>query len=182
MRKHIAVLVTALLSVPAWAADPKGPGIPNFHKVNDRLYRGGQPNSQGWKSLADLGVKTVIDLRRQDEHSTAAEAQAVQAVGMRYVNVPMQGIVSPGDDKIARILSLLDSKDPVFVHCKAGKDRTGTVIACYRIARDRWQNQKALDEAKTYGMHWIEVGMKRYIMSFHAAPVLADLEPVASRP
>ena len=57
--------------------------IPNFHRVNQTVYRGGQPGSEAWQSLAKMGVKTVIDLRREDEHSTAAEAQAVAAAGIR---------------------------------------------------------------------------------------------------
>jgi protein tyrosine/serine phosphatase len=102
-------------------------------------------------------VKTVIDLRREGEdgeHSIRAEAKAVETAGMRYVSVPMNGIVAPTHEQIARIMAVLDSNEPVFVHCKKGKDRTGTVVACYRIARDRWTNQKAMAEAKSHGLHW----------------------------
>jgi uncharacterized protein (TIGR01244 family) len=166
--RQLCVLALSLCSLPAWAAGVTAPGIRNFHQVNERIYRGGQPTDEGWNSLAGLGVKTVIDLRREGEdgHSIAAEAQVVEAAGMRYVSVPMEGIVSPGDEQISKILGLMDSEAPVFVHCKEGKDRTGTAIACYRIAHDRWQSQKAMDEAKSFGMHWYEVGMKQYIMNF----------------
>ena len=155
------------LSVLAWAGDIPVPGIPNFHKINERLYRGGQPTGNAWDSLARLGVQTVIDLRREDEHSTEAEARAVKAAGMRYVNVPMNGNVVPREtDIIIKILRILDSGDRVFVHCKQGKDRTGTVVACYRIAADGWENRKALWEAKSLGMHWYKLGMKSYILGF----------------
>jgi tyrosine-protein phosphatase SIW14 len=140
--------------------------IPNFHQVNQHVYRGGQPGPEAWQSLAKMGVKTVIDLRREDEHSTAAEAQAVAAAGMSYVNVPMKGVVAPTNEQIAKVLTLLDSNEPVFVHCKRGADRTGTVIACYRIAHDRWQRQRALEEAKSYGMGAVQLGLKHYIMGF----------------
>jgi len=116
-----------------------------------------------------MGIKTVIDLRREDEHSTAAEAQAVAAAGMNYVNVPMKGVVAPTNEQIAKLLALLDSSEPVFVHCKRGADRTGTVIACYRIAHDRWQHQLALQEAKSFGMGLVQVGLKHYIMAFQPA-------------
>src|SRR3979409_1127494 len=96
---------------------------------------------RAWPSL---GVKTVIDLRLEDEHPTRLEAQAVQAVGMRYVNIPMHGVVAPSDDQIAKVLALLDADSPVFVHCKRGADRTGAVIACYRMAHDRWDSRRAL--------------------------------------
>ena len=169
LKLHRAVAALALSCIalvgPALAETP---AIPNFHQVNDHLFRGGQPAPEHWQSLAKMGVKTVVDLRREgeEEHSTAAEAKAVAAAGMIYVNVPMKGVVSPTNEQIAKILALLDSKEPVFVHCKRGSDRTGTVIACYRISHDRWQRQQALQEAKSLGMGLVQLGLKKYIMSF----------------
>jgi tyrosine-protein phosphatase SIW14 len=188
-RRRVFVLVAAFLSIPLcpiWAADIAAPGIPNFHEVADHIYRGGQPTAEGWLSLSHLGVKTVIDLRRDGEHSVKAEQQAVEAAGMHYVNIPLKGIVAPPDEKIQKALALLEAspEQPVFVHCKQGRDRTGTVIACYRIAYDGWQNQAALREAKSYGMHRMEVGMKRYILGF-SAPIqnaVAEAAPSKSLP
>jgi len=145
------------------------PGVPNFHRVDQQVFRGAQPTGAGWNSLAKLGVKVVLDLRQDKEggeHMISVEAKAVQEAGMRYVNVPMKGVVAPSDDQIAKILTILNGPDPVFVHCRQGKDRTGVAIACYRIAHDRWDNKRALDEAKALGMHWHEVGIKRYISHF----------------
>ena len=177
-RWGLAILLLAL-SLPASPAhvETSGkvlsivqvPGIPNFHKVNDHIFRGGQPSPDSWHSLAKLGVKTVIDLRREDEHSTAAEAQAVAAAGMNYFNVPMKGVVSPTNEQIATVLALLNSEDVVFVHCKRGADRTGTVVACYRIKYDQWDRKQALNEAKSLGMAWTQLGLKQYIMMFHPA-------------
>jgi len=66
-------------------------------------------------------------------------------------------------------MALLNSNEPVFVHCKRGSDRTGTVIACYRISHDRWQQKQALQEAKSHGMGLVQVGLKRYIMTYHSS-------------
>ncbi|MGA7239290.1 MAG: tyrosine-protein phosphatase [Bryobacteraceae bacterium] len=158
--------VVLSLSISAWPALAQTPAIPNFHQVNDHVYRGGQPGSEAWQSLAKMGVKTVIDLRREDEHSTAEEGRAVAALGMSYVNLPMKGVVAPSDEQIAKALALLNSPGPVFVHCQRGSDRTGTVIACYRISHDGWQRPQALKEAKSYGMGFAQLGLKHYITSF----------------
>ena len=166
--RMVLYLALAFGCIPVWGAEIQAPGVYNFHQVNGSVYRGAQPTGEGWKSLAKLGVKTIIDLRREGEHSIEAEARAVEAAGMRYLNVPMQGIVEPSDEQIAKVLGVLDSGEPVFVHCKLGKDRTGTVIACYRIKHDGWQNKKALQEAKSYGLHSFELGLKRYVLAFQA--------------
>jgi protein tyrosine/serine phosphatase len=156
----------AILASPAFSADPIVEGIPNFHQVNARLFRGAQPSVEAWSKLATLGVTTVIDLCREREHSTTLEARAVEAAGMRYVNFPMNGFATPSATEMAKALDLIESGDTVFVHCKLGMDRTGVVVAAYRIAREHWANQQALDEAEALGMHWYSSGMKRFILNY----------------
>ncbi len=167
----LPLLAACLISIPAFAANIEAPGVPNFDAVNDHIYRGAQPTDEGFKTLAKLGVKTVIDLRREGEtggHSIKEEQSAVEAAGMRYVSVPMAGLVAPSDQDVRKVLDILESGEPVFVHCRKGKDRTGTVIACYRIEHDGWTNKEAMKEAKDHGIHFIEFGMKRYISNYKA--------------
>src|SRR5215813_9002000 len=109
MKILMASLSLALTSISAWAATDNVPGIPNFHQINAQVYRGGQPTDDGWKSLVKLGVKTVIDLRRPNEHDTAAERRAVQAAGMRYINVPMNGVVASSEAQILQVLAFFFS-------------------------------------------------------------------------
>jgi protein tyrosine/serine phosphatase len=116
-----------------------------------------------------MGVKTILDLRETDGRSLA-EKKAVEAAGMRYVNVPMQGISTPTPDEIGKALAVINAKDagPVFVHCRRGADRTGTIVACYRISHDHWESDKALSEAKGFGMAWIARGMQHFIREYKA--------------
>ena len=156
------------IGIPSWSAEIDTKGLRNFHQVNENIYRGGQPSAEGWQKLAKLGIKTVIDLRRPTEHDTIEEERLVKAAGMRYVNVPMRGIWAPTEEQVSKVLALLNSKEagPVFVHCKRGADRTGTIIACYRMGRDGWNNEKAAKVAKSLGMRWTQIGMKQYISSY----------------
>jgi tyrosine-protein phosphatase SIW14 len=99
----------------------------------------------------------------------------------------MKGFVAPTDEQVSKALALLDSNsdESVFMHCRRGSDRTGTVIACYRIAHDHWKNDQALKEARSYGMYSFEVGMKRYIQNFKPAERVAagsDLPSSAGQP
>ena len=165
------LLSISFASAVCEAAPPEIRGVPNFGQVNERLYRGGQPTDLAWPQLAALGVKTVVDLRRESEHSTTDEARAVQAAGMRYVSVPMNGFDTPRAERIAAVLALMDTSDVVFVHCKMGMDRTGTVVAAHRIAREGWKNERALEEAEAYGLHWWERGMKRFIAGYRPEAV-----------
>ena len=71
-----------------------------FQTVNDRVYRGGQPTDRGFRELAAAGVKTVVDLREDDERSKD-EKRLVKALGMRYVNIPMKGMTTPSDKQIS---------------------------------------------------------------------------------
>ena len=162
----IATLAIGIASIPGFAQTNVA-GVPNFHQVNDHVYRGAQPTEQGFQSLAKLGVKTIIDLREPGDRSLS-ERKVVEADGMRYVTIPFRGMSAPSPADVAKVLALFDdaSGGPVFVHCRRGADRTGTVVACYRIAHDGWDNQKALLEAKGFGMSWTEVAMHHYVLRY----------------
>jgi protein tyrosine/serine phosphatase len=76
---------------------------------------------------------------------------------------------APSDAEVEQILSLVNAPDnqPVFVHCKRGADRTGTIIALYRIRHDGWTSEQAKAEAKHYGMGFWQLGMKDYISDYY---------------
>lgn len=157
----IAMALSAALILGA--AGAAAPGVPNFHEVNEHLYRGGQPTAAGLESLAKLGVKTVVDL------TGGEESASVKAAGMKYVHVALHSLSAPSDDDIQKILATFDDSTgwPVFVHCRRGKDRTGVAIACYRIAHDGWTNEKALEEARLDGLSRMQRSMIQYILGFH---------------
>jgi tyrosine-protein phosphatase SIW14 len=157
------------------ASAPAAQDLPNFGRVSDGLYRGAQPSEDGVKRLRQLGIKSIINLREPND-AWPAEALQVLNSGMVYTNVPMSGRRRPTDRQVASVLSLIETlPKPVFIHCKRGADRTGTVVACYRVKHDHWTSEAALHEARHYGMSGWVWGMKRFVEDFaQKVHVLAD--------
>jgi len=174
-------LASLIIFVPVLAAQQPPAGVPNFHQLNESVYRGAQPSQQGFHNLAALGVKTIVDLRGGGGRSSTEEKR-VEAAGMKYINIPMNGHAAPTEQQISKLLALLNDSagGPVFVHCRRGADRTGTIMACYRIAHDHWENQKALEEAKANGMRWTEMAMKHYVLAYRGSADAFASAPVSS--
>jgi len=156
-----------LLARLAAGADSAVEHIRNFGQVNGTLFRGGMPTDDALRELKALGVGLVIDLR-EEGNARQEEKRKVEELGIRYAHVPMRSLTAPRPADIQQVLSLIlrESSAKVYVHCLRGKDRTGTVIACYRIQHDGWDNRRALAEAKDYGMSRLEVAMQSFILHF----------------
>src|SRR5271157_4819193 len=100
-----SVVAVFLFSLPALAGSSVQ-GINNFYQVDEHVYRGAQPTTEGFEYLAKIGIKTVLDLREDGERSSG-EAKLVTSLDMQYVNVPMTGLTPPTQAEITRILALL---------------------------------------------------------------------------
>jgi tyrosine-protein phosphatase SIW14 len=171
LRRGVILSLVASLTLGSMRARSLDESLPNFQKVDEHVYRGAQPTKSEFKDLAERGIKTVVDLRDIGEHSQADEQKAVTDLGMRYISIPMQGMSTPKDKQIAAVLALLNdvTGGPVFVHCKRGADRTGTVIALYRVVHDGWDSKRALSEAKAYGMSVFQRAMQHYVTDYKPA-------------
>jgi protein tyrosine/serine phosphatase len=123
--------------------------IKNFGQMDERFFRGSRPDNGDYQALAALGVKTIIDLT---DNSMEYEKPAVEAAGLRYVNIPMADKSYPSMDQINQFLKVVD--DPAtgkfFVHCAGGRHRTGVVGAVYRFNHDHWNLDQALAEMDQY--------------------------------
>lgn len=141
--------------------------LPRFARVNEKLYRGAQPRKEGFKELAELGITTVINLRDDDERALIEETD-VKAAGLRYFNVPFNRRGPPTEAQVEKVLSLINDKENgvVFLHCQRGQDRTGMVVALYRISYEGWTDQRAIREAEDRGMKFWHFRMKRYISGY----------------
>jgi uncharacterized protein (TIGR01244 family) len=162
-----AALLLGLLPRAAYSQFTERDGLPDFRKVNEQLYRGGQPTAAGLRNLAKLGVKSVIDLQAPGENRIK-EKELVESLGMRYFSLPMGRGFGVDPEQIHATLKLLDNAEhgPVFVHCRKGHDRTGVVIACFRIAHDGWSNDKAIQEANACKMNRLQISKRRFILDY----------------
>lgn len=123
--------------------------IGNFGQMDERFFRGAQPVMSDYQALKDLGITTVIDLRNDP---VDYEKAAVEALGMKYINIPMSGWKSPQQEDVDAFLKLIEDPNTgkFFVHCKAGIHRTGVIGAAYRYTKYDWDYDRVYKEMKDY--------------------------------
>ncbi len=156
------------LSAPSYLplAEPRSDvaGVTNFAQVSEQLYRGAQPTRRGFIQLKEMGIRTVVNLRE-----TSSDRPEMRGLGMHYVHIRFNP-AHPEDDEIAAFLNVVGdpANQPVFVHCQAGADRTGTVVAIYRVVEQGWPVGEAVKELQLFGFHAVWNDLLEY---------LADLDP-----
>lgn len=165
-------------------------GLENFGKLNDNYYRGSQPSAEEFTGLKKLGVKTVIDLRKD----SIEEAQEwARSAGLEYINIPLTTKRAATQEQTAYFLKLVadPARWPVYVHCKGGRHRTGQMSAIYRITHDGWTAEQAYEEMKKYDFEdsWFYPrSLKKYVFSYYKefasqqTDIQADLKASPSVP
>ena len=141
--------------------------IENFGKMDDHLYRGAQPEKDDYAALAKLGINTIVDLRNDP---TDYERSSAEAAGMKYVNIPMSGWKYADDKDVDHFMKLMNDPETgvVYVHCKAGKHRTGLVGAVYRFNKYGWDYDQAYKEMKKFNYtSWpVHFNIKSYVKDY----------------
>ena len=137
-------------------------GVDYAAKVSDRLYRGGVPDADGVAWLKEQGIRTVINLRHYHGDS---EGELVRAAGLRYERIKLESTDHPKPEQVARFLEIVGDEEarPVYVHCLHGVDRTGAMVAVYRMERDAWPNSDALAEMEWFGAHGLLHDLRRFV-------------------
>ncbi|HZW94352.1 MAG TPA: dual specificity protein phosphatase family protein [Candidatus Eremiobacteraceae bacterium] len=123
-------------------------GVRNFGEVTPTLYRGGLVRTEGIKALKKLGMDVIVDTHANDE----TEETIVQSLGMKYVAIPWH-CPWPHDEVFAKFLKVVHENKgkKIFVHCRLGDDRTGMMVAAYRMADEGWTANEAMTEMKSFG-------------------------------
>jgi len=158
--------------------------ICDFHKVDSDLYRGSHPKCSGYVKLAELGVRTIVNLQgaagrdlRDCESKLPGIAFRfhVVSVNIDYLEIGLTGVP---DEKLRRLFAEIQrAPKPLFVNCKFGKDRTGAVVALYRMRRHEMTFSQAEREAHYYRLTPRVIGLTRTLNRYRNPRELAALPP-----
>lgn len=150
-------------------------GVPNLHRISGQLYRSAQPTSEGMRELQKLGIKTVVNLRAF--HSDRDEVRPVAGLRREHIHF---NTWHPEEEDIVKFLKLVANTNtaPVLVHCQHGADRTGAMIAIYRIVIGGWSKNDAIAEmtGTHFGFHAVWRNLVRFIRELDVASLQKKAE------
>lgn len=141
--------------------------LPLFHKLDENYMRGSQPSRGGVETLVKLGVKTVVDLRSQYDH-TSDIGIAAERLGLRYYWLPLSVWEPATDQQAKEFISIVKdiSKGPYFVFCSDGLHRTGEMSAIYRVVQYKWSVEEALKEMDEIGFNPYYYSLRNYVWTY----------------
>lgn len=156
--------------------------LPNFGKVENWLYRGAQPTEDGLEQLYQKGVRFIVDLRT-DEQQIESEQQLCRYHDLHFVSIPIGERNAPTQQDVNLFMDVVETArqsqgdGAVFVHGRAGADRTGTLVAIYRELRDKYTFDQAYKEMLQFGFDESKNAMKDFVASMakqDSSPVAKD--------
>lgn len=140
-------------------------GLANVGRVASGVLRGAQPGKDGYATLKAMGIRTVIDMR-----TTESEKAQVEAAGMRAIALPIEMSRDGLKGKVDKVVALMadPANQPVYVHCRHGQDRTGIIVAAYRMKQQGWSLADAEAEMQAFGFNDVWVNFKKFIRQYGA--------------
>lgn len=143
-----------------WAVKIENQNLKNLFKLNDTIYRCEQPDNSGFALLDSLGIKSILNLRTKQ-----TDKQCSGKLPLTLFHIEMHAKKITDNDIVESLKVLINSQKPIVVHCKYGSDRTGVVIALYRIIFQGWTKEQAIQEMRNgeYGFHKFFKNIPEYI-------------------
>ncbi len=151
-------------------------GLPNLYQVSPILYRSAQPERDGLvllnQKLAQTyglpsEIKTVLSLRNNSGDGALVKPSGVQYEQIRFNTWDVR------DEDVVQFLKIVRNPEnqPVLLHCKHGSDRTGMMVAVYRIVEQGWRKEEAIAEMTQggFGYHPVWSNLIRYIQKMDVA-------------
>lgn len=177
-RAAVAVLVWALATPLAmaasnaeWAEAVDRAALPNLHRVAPTIYRSAQPLAGAQQVLDELGIKSVISLRWSAD-------KAALLPNVNRIHAPIESWDVDHAEVMRALKALIDpANQPVLLHCRHGADRTGTVIAAYRMVVEHWSAEDAIREMRDGGFryHAVWTNMIRYLRKLDVEAARSEL-------
>jgi len=172
-KRHALLALVTVLSLAAVCSAQENSttnvSIKNFGQMDDRFFRGAQPKEQEFKELAQLGIRTVIDLRDDPE---SYEKPMVESLGMTYVHIPMIAKKYPTPEALNLFLKTVNDPNTgkFYVHCAGGRHRTGVIGAVYRFKFYNWDFEQVYKEMKQYDFYtrWGHGAFKNFVEDYYA--------------
>lgn len=152
----------------SWAVKVNGTGLSNGYRVNDSLFRSEQPGETDMQQVQSLGIKSILNLREDRDDSILPGMQQLNRYRVKMVTSRFT------DKEIIEALGIIkNAPKPLLVHCKHGADRTGVVMAMYRVVFEQWTKEKAIAELKKggYGFHTRYDNIPEYILNADTAMI-----------
>jgi protein tyrosine phosphatase (PTP) superfamily phosphohydrolase (DUF442 family) len=169
----LALLCAGPLALQESKADPAGQGIPlernqalprpcddcipgveNFAKIFEVLWRGAQPTAEGFKNLEKEGLKTVVNFRHGHD-----DLPLLKGTKLKYLRLPSFAF-HPTEEHLVTFLKIIEDPAnwPVYIHCAQGRDRTGYNAAAYRMVVQGWGSDETIREMNVFRFNKIWVG------------------------
>jgi protein tyrosine/serine phosphatase len=133
-----------------WAQKVSVNGMHNLYKIDSLVYRSEQPHHKEMKELQSMGISTVLNLRHKRNDNWKG-----RKTKLKLEHIPINTWKVSYDELVNATGILVRAKEPILVHCWHGSDRTGAIIACYRIVKFNWTKEEAIKELVNggYGFH-----------------------------
>ncbi len=146
------------------------PGLNDAARVSGNIYRGAQPKADGYAELKKLGIEVVVSFL-DGNHDIQKEKDLVESAGMTFISVPWNAAHDPPRSTVVLFFATLRDNDgkKIFLNDLQGGDRTGLMVALYRIVHDHWTAEQAESEMNDFHYHkHLFPHMAHYVEAFPA--------------
>jgi protein tyrosine/serine phosphatase len=116
-------------------------GFKRFYQLNTDVYRSEQPSKKEMQFLESYGIKTILNFRRKRDNIKKAKGTS-----LKLERLPLKAKTLNEDDVFNALKLIKDAEKPILVHCWHGSDRTGAIMAAYRMVFENWTKEKAIAE------------------------------------
>jgi atypical dual specificity phosphatase len=126
--------------------------------LDDRIAAGRNPlTAVDVAELAQAGITHILDLREEKEWSAprpGSEAiEFCRECGIVRLHLPLTNLEAPREEDILKALDWLETtlqnpQHKIYVHCQAGKERTGTIAVAFHARRTGQSYDAAFQELK----------------------------------